>query len=158
VVKEKFNQVHSAAWYLIVAGLKVAEADGTISDREVATLQEIMQGASKQSKSAIVRQIAHLATDVDSLQSKRSEDKRSLIRMTADLSDYLEKLPVPDRMRYLGLLVVTVKEVATSTGGGWFRKRSLNDNEIHAATGLISAIAGGVDPNIVIDWVEANGY
>ena len=85
MVKEKFNQVHSAAWYLIVAGLKVAEADGTISDREVATLQEIMQGASKQSKSAIVRQIAHLATDVDSLQSKRSEDKRSLIRMTADL-------------------------------------------------------------------------
>jgi hypothetical protein len=154
----KFGPEHLAAWYLIVAGLKVAQADGAIAEKEVATLQEIMQGASTRSKSAYVRGVALLAKDANSLQNDIANDSRDLFQLIAELSGHLDDLSIPDRMRYLGLLIVTVKEVATSTGGGWFKKRSMNEDEVHAATEMISAVAGGIDPNVIIDWVEANGY
>jgi len=157
-MSKKLSPDQTAAWYLIVAGMKVAEADGAIVDKELNTLQEIMQGASARSKSAFVRRVASLAADGTKLQKSREKDNRDLTQVISDLSEYLAELPNPDRMRYLGLLIVTVKEVATSTGGGWFRKRSLNDSEVYAATGMISAVAGGIDPNLIIDWVEANGY
>ena len=157
-MSKQFSPEHLAAWYLIVAGLKVAEADGAIAEKEVATLQEIMQGASTRSKSAFVRRVALLAKDANSLQNDRAKDSRDLIQLIAELSEHLEELSIPDRMRYLGLLIVTVKEVATSTGGGWFKKRSMDEDEVHAATGMVSAVAGGIDPNLVIDWVEVNGY
>jgi hypothetical protein len=143
---------------LIVAGMKVAEADGKIQDNELKILLRVMDGASTRSKSAFVRKVAKIASDLEGLERSRAKDKRSLIRMTADLSDDLDNLPESDRMRYLGLLIVTAKEVATSTGGGWFGKRSLNDEEARAATGMIGAVAGGIDFNAIIDWVEAHGY
>jgi hypothetical protein len=157
-MSKKFSPEHLAAWYLIVAGLKVAEADGAIAEKEVATLQEIMQGASTRSKSAFVRRVALLAKDANSLQNDRTKDSRDLIQLIAELSEHLKELSIPDHMRYLGLLIVTVKEVATSTGGGWFKKRSMDEDEVYAATGMISAVAGGIDPSLVIDWVEVNGY
>ena len=157
-MSKKLSPEQIAAWYLIVAGMKVAEADGAIVDRELNTLQELMQGASTRSKSALVRRVASLAADANTLHNNRGKDNRDLTQIIVELYDYLEELPNPDRMRYLGLLIVTVKEVATSTGGGWFKKRSLNDSEVFAATGMIAAVAGGTDPNLIIDWVEANGY
>ena len=157
-MSKKLSPEQIAAWYLIVAGMKVAEADGAIVDRELNTLQELMQGASTRSKSALVRRVASLAADANTLHNNRGKDNRDLTQIISELSEYLNEHPNSDRMRYLGLLIVTVKEVATSTGGGWFRKRSLNDSEVYAATGMISAVAGGLDPNFIIDWVEANGY
>ena len=157
-MSKKFSPEHLAAWYLILAGLKVAEADGAITEKEVATLHEIMQGASTRSKSAFVRRVALMAKDATSLQNDRAKDSRDLIQLIAELSEHLKDLSITDRMRYLGLLIVTVKEVAASTGGGWFKKRSMDEGEVYAATGMISAVAGGIDPNLVIDWVEANGY
>jgi hypothetical protein len=157
-MSKKLSPDQTAAWYLIVAGMKVAEADGAIVDKELATLQKIMQGASTIGKSAFVRRVASLAADGNTLDRNREKDNRDLTQIISELSENLNELPNSDRMRYLGLLIVTVKEVATSTGGGWFRKRSLNDSEVYAATGMISAVAGGLDPNFIIDWVEANGY
>jgi len=157
-MSKKLSPDEIAAWYLIVAGIEVAQADGAMVDKELNMLRQIMQGASRRSKSALVRRVASLAADANTLHNNLPKDNRDLTQIVPELQEYLGELPNPDRMRYLGLLIVTVKEVATSTGGGWFRKRSLNDSEAWTATWIIRAVAGGMDPNLIIDWVEANGY
>ena len=157
VAKKKNTDVFEAAYGLHIMGMEVANADGTIDKKEVSELLQQCAAASSVSKSAFVREAAAMVVEFDQLKAYRTADSRDHVAVLKDLNKLLEKLPEPDRYRYLATLYSIGKSVAEASGGGWFSDGPASDDEKKALMLISYLITGDVDIKKVNAWIEKNG-
>jgi len=154
---KKNTHAFEAAYGLHIMGMEVANADGTIEEKEVSELIQQCAVASSVSKSALVRDAAAMVLEFDQLKAYRTADSRDHVAVLKDLNKLLKKLPESDRYRYLATLYSIGKSVAEASGGGWFSDGPVSDDEKKALMLIALLTAGDLEIKKVNAWIKKNG-
>ena len=160
---KKNNELEGAlALYLL--GMEVANVDGNIDEKEFAMLVDVALMCSLTTKSKFVRESSRLLAmyadpnvHPNLIKEYYESDSRSHGEIIDWVAAMLKKGEHSDRMRYLETARLITGAVAAASGGTMFDRNKVSRGEATIASKMLFALSGGMDPDLLKEWIANNG-